>query len=78
MFSRLYNMMKPQICSGFLVQVLLLGWLVASNAAGVASNDGPALGLCEAGMKPGLSKWPQEISPPCAEASESTASKQTS
>lgn len=78
MFSRLYNMMKPQICSGFLVQVLLFGWLVASNAAGVASNDGPALGLCEEGMKPGLSKRPQELSPPCAEASESTAYKQTS
>lgn len=54
--SHLCNTTKPQICSGFLMQVLLL---VASNVAGVAGvlraamlnaaaagDDGAALGVC--------------------------------
>ena len=50
---------------------------VMLNAA-AAGNAGPALGVCGARMNWGLSKWPQELSPPCAESSDCTAYKPTS
>lgn len=42
---------KAQICSGFLMQILLLAWLGTSDTAGVAmGSGGAALGVCGARM----------------------------